>query len=301
MRELLQLALTALASPLLGGDEKSLRQERTTKQPFPSSLGSCELWSPAGRRYDIAMQHSPPATAPGVSLEPWSCPPPNSVGFWGHTLHPCTVQTACSPPKALEVPLPWGGGLSVSIWPSWRPFSSGDRWGLLSFCSLPPELSLGPLATSVHPRGCCLWTRQPHNVQLYVCTLETTTVTLTESPSPRITCSCLHPLCPHSQTKTADNLNHGTHRQRHTEQGTGPAAKFPTVATATATAAATLTALAVHGHTRPTSTRAAVPTPPSPGRSSKISNGRPTAKSAAITAPLGARAATDYRHSTDQP
>ncbi|XP_058584210.1 uncharacterized protein LOC131510726 [Neofelis nebulosa] len=149
MRELLQLALTALASLLLGGDEKSLRQERTTKQPFPSSLGSCELWSPAGR----------------------------------------------------------------------------------------------------------------------------------------------------SQTKAADNLSHGTRCRRHTEQGTGPAAKFPTVATATAT----LTALAIHGHTRPTSTKAAVPTPPSPGRSSKISSGRPTAKSAAITAPLGARAATDYRHSTDQP
>lgn len=62
MRVLLQFALTAPASLLLGADEKSPRLEKTMQRPLPSSLGSCELWAPAGRRCEAAM-----AAAAGAS------------------------------------------------------------------------------------------------------------------------------------------------------------------------------------------------------------------------------------------
>lgn len=121
MRVLLQFALTALASLLLGADEKSTRLEKTMQRPLPSSLGSCELWSPAGRRCEAAMAAAAgasPQLLPPTPVCPCSLGSPNSVGFWGYTLHPCTVQRASSPPKALEVPPLLGGGLSVSFWPN---------------------------------------------------------------------------------------------------------------------------------------------------------------------------------------
>lgn len=98
IRELLQIAFAPIApaSPLLGGDEQNPRLERATKQPLPSLLGSCELWLSARRRCEAAV-------AAAASPEPWPClvplvcplvlPSPNSVGFWGHTLYPSTVQT----------------------------------------------------------------------------------------------------------------------------------------------------------------------------------------------------------------
>lgn len=52
----MQSAPTALASLLLGGDEQSPRLETTTKQPLPSSLGSCVLWLPAGGEVKLLWQ-----------------------------------------------------------------------------------------------------------------------------------------------------------------------------------------------------------------------------------------------------
>lgn len=86
MRELLQFAPTAWASLLLGGDEQSPSLERTTKQSLPSSLGSCELWLPAGGEVKQLCPPSPappwpPLLAPGASVLPSGVLGPHPVSL----------------------------------------------------------------------------------------------------------------------------------------------------------------------------------------------------------------------------
>lgn len=114
----MQSAPTALASLLLGGDEQSLRLERTTKQPLPSSPGSCVLWLSAGGEVKLlwqGLQEPPsapgPTLAPAVPLAPGSC----SVGLWGHTLYLYPMQPTFSPPTALRSPPPLGGVSQASL------------------------------------------------------------------------------------------------------------------------------------------------------------------------------------------
>lgn len=86
---LLQLALTALASLFLGGDEQSPRLEKTTKQPLPSSPGSCALWLPASREAEAKLLSSP-----GHALAP-RCAPGALVLLSGVLgLHPVSVYHA---------------------------------------------------------------------------------------------------------------------------------------------------------------------------------------------------------------
>lgn len=185
--------------------------ERLTKQPLPSSLGSCELWSQAGRRCEAAMAAaagagpqllSPiPTPHPGMSLQPWSCPPPTQ---WGSRATPCVPALCKQHPRLqrlLRSLLPWGEG-------SQFPFglTGGDRWGPLSFYSPLPQLSLGQQPSlSIPTAAACAPSSHITVSLLCVYTLQS------PLPSPRhhhhqlgtVSC-CLHPPCHQSQTKTAE-------------------------------------------------------------------------------------------------
>lgn len=117
---------------LLGADEKSLRLERTTKQPLPSSLGSRKLWSQAGSRCEAALAASaragpqllPPSPHPGVSLQPWSCPPPSQWGSGAAACIPALCKQHPCLQRLLKSPLSWGKSSGLT---------REDRWGPLSF------------------------------------------------------------------------------------------------------------------------------------------------------------------------
>lgn len=147
---------------LLGADEKSPRLERTTKQPLPSSLGSRELWSQAGSRCEAALagaagagpQLLPPSPHPGVSLQPWSCPPPSQWGSGAASCIPALCKQHPCLQRLLRSPLSWGK--SSQFWPDWR-----RQVGTPVLLESAPTLSW-PTAFSVHPHGCWLRTKQPH-------------------------------------------------------------------------------------------------------------------------------------------
>lgn len=132
----LQLALTALASLLLGGDEQSPRLEKTTKQPLPSSPGSCALWLPASREAEAKLLWQwllELLSTPGHALAP-RCAPGALVLLSGVLgLHPVSLYHAKNIliSKGSQVSPSLGRGVSVFFWPKQRPFS--NMWGPLSF------------------------------------------------------------------------------------------------------------------------------------------------------------------------
>ena len=114
----LQFALTALASLLLGGDEQSPRLERTTKQPLPSSLGPCAPWLPAGGEAEAKLLWHRllelPST-PGHALGP-RCAPGALVLLSGVLgLHPVSLYHANNIliSKGSQVSPSLGRGVSV--------------------------------------------------------------------------------------------------------------------------------------------------------------------------------------------
>lgn len=222
---------------------------------------------------------APQPRPPGVPL-----PSPKLGRFWGHTLRPCIVQTAFSPSKALEVPSPLGGRLSVS---NWRPFSSGDRLGtlvLLEFSVLTPSWIPGHFCPS--PRLLPVDRAVTALASLlYVCTLKTVTTTVTRAPSPRMTGHCLHPLRRHSQSKLLmTSIMAPGANIRHQQGRIPPPTSLPSPP--------------------PRSQRSRLQ--PFPSQHQQDSHQKPTRdhsrqKNAAITTQLWTTAATGHRHSTDRP